>query len=352
MIGWTLRFSNVGVLLGLIVLFAVAAPGFVSALSLSNILASTAIFLLLSLGETLVMISGGIDISVGSMLALGGVAGASYMSGAYHTGSGVGQLIVGTLIALGVGLAGGLLNGALIAYLNLNALIVTLATYGAFLGFADLLSNGLPIINLPPSSFTVGTGEIWNIPYIVFVVGGIAIVLSWVAKNTRFGRYTYATGASREAVRRAGVNLNLQTLMLYGLTGALAGLAGMISAAHFSTVSSTSGANDLLVAIAAVVIGGTPLSGGEGKIWGTVVGALIYTLLQNGFVLMNVPSFWQLPVIGLLIVVSVYLDQSQRRLRTQLTAFRSLDSITAGGPEDEERAGGRDPGPVAQVLSK
>ena len=133
------------------------------------------------------------------------------MSNNYHGGNGfttaagsggTGLLIVGTLIALGIGLGGGLLNGILIAYLKLNSLIVTLATYGAFLGFADLLSNGLPIVNLPPSSVTVGTGEVWNIPYIVFFVGGIAIVLSWVAKNTRFGRYTYAVGASREAVRR------------------------------------------------------------------------------------------------------------------------------------------------------
>ena len=268
------------------------------------------------------MIAGAIDISVGSMLGLGGVAGALYMSNNYHGGNGftsaagsagTGLLIVGTLISIGVGLGGGLLNGSLVAYLKINSLIVTLATYGAFLGFADLISNGVPVVNLPPASVTVGTGEVWNIPYIVFIAAFIALVLSWVAKNTRFGRYTYAVGASREAVRRSGVNLGKHTLMLFGMAGALAGLAGMINAAHFQTASSTSGANDLLVAIAAVVIGGTPLTGGEGRIWGTVVGALIYTLLENGFVLMNVPSFWQLPVIGLLIIIAVSLDQYQRR---------------------------------------
>ena len=168
-VGWTLRFSNVGVLVLLIVLFTAFAPGFMSALSLTNILASTSVFLLLALGETFVMIAGGIDISVGSMLGLGGVAGAAYMSGNYHWWPWRSPPYLGTLIALAVGLAGGLLNGALIAYLKLNALIVTLATYGAFLGFADLLSNGLPIVNLPPASFDVGTGEVWNIPYIVFL---------------------------------------------------------------------------------------------------------------------------------------------------------------------------------------
>jgi len=337
----------------LIIFFAAAAPGFTSALSLTNILASTSVFLLLSLGETFVMISGGIDISVGSMLGLGGVAGALYMSNNYKGGNGFSSsagsaglwlLVVGTIISLAVGLTGGLLNGSLVVFLKINPLIVTLATYGAFSGFADLLSNGVPVVNLPPASVTVGTGELWNIPYIVFFAGGVALVLSWVAKNTRFGRYTYAVGASREAVRRAGVNLKLHTPMLYGLSGMLAGLAGMINAAHFSTASSTSGANDLLVAIAAVVIGGTPLSGGEGRIWGTVVGALIYTLLENGFVLMNVPSFWQLPVIGLLIIIAVSLDQYQRRLRTELSAYRSLEGITAAEPEggDGQAAGGEE----------
>lgn len=353
-VGWTLRFSNVGVLVLLILLFTALAPGFLSALSLTNILASTSVFLLLALGETFIMIAGGIDISVGSMLGLGGVAGAAYMSGNYHGGHGDLLLVVGTLVALAVGLAGGLLNGALIAYLKLNALIVTLATYGAFLGFADLISNGLPIVNLPPASFDVGTGEVWNIPYIVFLAGGIAILLTWIARNTRFGRYTYAVGANREAVRRAGVNLEVHTLMLYGLSGLLAGLAGMINAAHFSTASSTSGGNDLLVAIAAVVIGGTPLSGGEGRIWGTVVGALIYTLLENGFVLMDVPAFWQLPVIGLLIVVSVTLDQYQRRLRTELSAYQSLDSISADGPDGVDRPAGRGGGDsvIASLLKR
>jgi len=343
MLGWVLRFSSLGVLFLLIILFAVGASGFLTALTLENILASTAVFLLLSLGETFVMIAGAIDISVGSMLGLGGVAGALYMSNNYHGGNGftssagsagTGLLIVGTLISIAVGLGGGLLNGSLVAYLKINSLIVTLATYGAFLGFADLLSNGVPVVNLPPASVTVGTGEVWNIPYIVFIAAFIALVLSWVAKNTRFGRYTYAVGASREAVRRSGVSLGKHTLMLFGLSGALAGLAGMINAAHFQTASSTSGANDLLVAIAAVVIGGTPLTGGEGRIWGTVVGALIYTLLENGFVLMNVPSFWQLPVIGLLIIIAVSLDQYQRRVRAELSAYRSLEGITANLDED------------------
>ncbi len=351
MVGFALRFSSVGVLVFLIILFAVAAPGFTTALSLTNILASTSVFILLSLGETFVMIGGSIDISVGSMLGLGGVAGALYMSNNYHGGNGFSAaagsagwnlVVIGTLISIAVGLGGGLLNGALVAFLRINSLIVTLATYGAFLGFADLLSNGVPVVNLPPASVTAGTGEVWNIPYIVFFAAGIAILLSWIAKNTRFGRYTYAVGASREAVRRSGVNLKLHTLMLFGLAGLLAGLAGMINACHFSTASSTSGANDLLVAIAAVVIGGTPLTGGEGRIWGTVVGALIYTLLENGFVLMNVPAFWQLPVIGLLIIVAVSLDQYQRRLRTELSAYRSLEGVSAGG---DGNGGGSSPGP-------
>jgi ribose transport system permease protein len=192
----------------------------------------------------------------------------------------------------------------------------------------------LPIENLPGASFTLGNGTFWSIPYIAYIAFGIAIILTFVSKNTRFGLYSYAIGTNREAVRRAGVNLKWHSVLLYGLCGALAGLAGMLNAVHFSSASSSSGSSDLLVAIAAVVIGGTPITGGEGKVWGTVIGALIYTILQNGFVLMNVASFWQLIVIGFLIMVVVSLDNYQRRLHALTRISKELESISpdAGPP--------------------
>jgi ribose transport system permease protein len=193
---------------------------------------------------------------------------------------------------------------------------------------ADLISNGLPIANLPQASYTLGDGGVAGIPYLVIIAGALTILLSWVSTNTRFGRYTFAAGASREAVRRAGVNLNRHTLLLYGMTGLLAGLAGLLNAAHFESATSSAGATDLLVAIAAVVIGGTPLTGGEGRVWGTVIGALIYTVLENGFVLVGVPSFWQLVVVALLIVLAVYADQYQRALRAGMVRASEVKSVT------------------------
>jgi ribose transport system permease protein len=322
-----LQFTNLAMLVALLVFFAIVAPGFLSAISVTNILNATAVVLLVALGETFILVAAGIDLSVGSMLSLGGVAAAAYMSGAYanHHGGAVGITIIGLLIGAGVGAVGGIFNGAAISFLKLNPLIVTLGTYGIFLGLADLISNGLPIENLPPSSFTLGNGTIFNIPYIALIAVGFAVVLSLVMKYTRFGTWTYAIGANRESVRRAGVNLSRHTIMLYGLCGMLAGLAGVLNAIHFSSAESSAGANDLLVAIAAVVIGGTPITGGEGKIWGTVIGALIYTLLENGFVLMNVSAFWQLVVIGFLVMVAVWVDNYQRQLRAAVGASSRLE---------------------------
>ena len=274
------------------------------------------------------MIAGGIDLSVGSMLSLGGVASASYMSAHFTGGHGTLITFVGVLVGSGVGLVGGALNGAIIAYMKISPLIVTLGTLGIFVGVADLISNGLPIGDLPPASFTLGNGQLWYIPYPALIGIVIALILWFVAVNTRFGRYCYAIGANSEAARRAGVNLHRHSIILYGLAGTLAGLAGVLNAAHFGSATSNAGANALLVAIAAVVIGGTPITGGEGDVWGWVIGALIYTLLQNGFVLMGVAAFWQLVVIGVLIIAAVYLDEYQRRLRSTVAPAHELEGIT------------------------
>lgn len=326
-LGQVLRFTNLAVLAILIIFFSVAAHGFVSLVSFSNILDATSVFLLLALGETFVIFAGGIDLSVGSMLGLGGVVSATYMSAQASGQAGGLATVGGIVISIAVGLAGGMLNGAVIAYMKLDPLIVTLGTLGIFLGIADLLSNGLPVGDLPTDSFALGNGQFLHIPYVTLIAAGIAVVLTFVARKTRFGRYCYAIGASQESVRRAGVNTRRHTVMLYGLSGALAGFAGMLNAAHFSSASSSAGANALLVAIAAVVIGGTPIAGGEGKVWGTVIGALIYTLLDNGFVLMGVASFWQLVVIGVLIILAVYVDEYQRRLRISVGISRELEGV-------------------------
>ncbi len=326
MIGVARRFTSLAVLLALIAFFSAFAPGFNTTISWVNILGATSLFLLIAFGETLVMIAGGIDLSVGSMSALGGVVGATYMSS--HSDGGASYVFIGLVLGLLVGAAGGALNGALISYLGLSPLIVTLGTYGAFLGFANLISDGRPVANLPAGAFTLGNGTFLKVPYTLWIALGVVIVLAWMMRNTRFGRYTYAVGSNKEATRRAGVNLNRQTILLYGLAGTLAGFAGVLTAVHFESASSSQGTEVLLVAIAAVVIGGTPLTGGEGSVWGTVIGALVYTILQNGFVLMGFSSYWQLVVLGVIIIAAVYSDDVQRNLQSKLGNKRELEILS------------------------
>ncbi len=303
-----------GILVLLIIAFGVLAPGFLTLTSAQSILVSTALFLLLALGETLVIISGGIDLSIGSMLALSGMVSGAIMSHFYRAGHGIGLSLIGLILALGVGLAGGMINGIIIAKLRLNPLIVTLGTMGIFLGIAELISNGLPIANFPPFLFVIGNGG-FGLPWLLWMTIITVLIYGLMLGWTRFGRYIYAYGASKDAVIRAGVNIAAHTTWLYGLAGLAAGLAGYLSTAHFETASPVAGSQYLLIAVAAAVIGGTTLQGGEGTIWGTVIGALIISVLENGFVIMGLASFWQLVAVGAMVIIAVYFNELQRKRR-------------------------------------
>lgn len=312
-----------GILVLLVIGFGVLAPGFISVASLQSILVSTALFLLLALGETFVIISGGIDLSIGSMLAMSGMVSGVFMSRYYNNGSGTTIALLGLIIALVVGLIGGMLNGVVIAKLRLNPLIVTLGTMGIFEGIAELISNGLPISNFPPFLFVLGNGG-WGIPWLLWFTIAAVLFYGLLLAKTRFGRYIYAYGASKDAVVRAGVNTTIHATWLYGLAGLAAGLAGYLSAAHFETASPVAGSQYLLIAVAAAVIGGTTLQGGEGTIWGTVIGALIISVLQNGFVMIGLASFWQLVAVGVMVIVAVFFNELQRRTRIA-SAGRTTD---------------------------
>ncbi len=321
---WALqgRITILFVLVVFVLFFGIMAQGFFSPISLENIMVSTALFLLLSLGETYVMITGGIDLSVSSMLALSGMVSGVYISSAYHgSGSGIEITLIGLGMAIAPGLAGGAFNGLIIANLKLNPLIVTLGTWGVFYGLAELIANGSPVGNLTPFSYTLGNGG----PvagWVVWITLAFVVAFAWIARRTRFGRYIFAVGANREAVRRAGVNLKRHSVGVYALAGLGAGMAGFLSMAHFQTASPVAGSDYLLIAVAAVIIGGTPLTGGEGSIWGTVVGALIISVLENGFVMLNVSAFWQLVAVGLTTILAVYFDEVQRHFRIAQAARR------------------------------
>jgi ribose transport system permease protein len=318
---WTLL-----VLFGLVLGFTLMRPTqFGTLFNFRNIAIDGATLLVMSVGMTFVIITGGIDLSIGSVLIFSGVIAAKVMAGVEHSTNGsVGQLLLGVAAALAVGLGWGLLNGVLIAKGRIPALIVTLGTLGMALGAAQLITGGIDVRGLPLMlGNTIGNGDLQltgmgfllRIPWIVFVAAGVTIVGAIALAATRFGRHTYAIGSNPEAARRAGIAVDRQLIKIYGLSGLLAGLAGFLNLAHFTTTTLAGHSTDNLQAIAAVVIGGTSLFGGIGSILGTVVGVFIPAVLQNGFVILGVQAFWQPVAVGAVLIAAVYVDQVKRRSR-------------------------------------
>jgi ribose transport system permease protein len=304
------------VLLVIIVVFSVLDfDSFASEFNLRNISIDASGLLIISVGMTFVIIISGIDLSVGSVLVFSSVVGALVMRNI--GGDGLGVILLGLVSALLGGLAWGLFNGVLIARTRIPALIVTLGTLGMAQGGALLLTEGINVREVPTDLVTtVGVGRLFDtIPYLVLIAAGITILGVILLHLTRFGRYTYAIGSNAEAARRAGINVSRHLISVYALAGLLAGLAGYLSLARFTTTTIEGHTTDNLQAIAAVVIGGTSLFGGIGTIGGTVVGVFIPATLQNGFIILGFQPFWQQVAVGAVLILAVYLDQLKRRAR-------------------------------------
>jgi ribose transport system permease protein len=302
------------ILAGMIVVFSVLEPeSFATVNNLRNIATNAAILMVIAVGMTFVIITAGIDLSVGSVLVFSGVISAKAMNG--MGGDGVDVLLVGLLVALGCGLGWGVLNGLLITKARVPPLIVTLGTLGMALGLAQIITGGVDIREVPERLVTsIGVGRLFDqIPWLVVIALAVAIVFGIVLAMTRFGRHTYAIGSNEEAARRAGINVDRHLIAVYGLAGTLAGLAGYMSLARFATTTIGGHATDNLQAIAAVVLGGTSLFGGIGTVLGTVVGVFIPVVLQNGFVITGVDPFWRDVAVGAVLIAAVYLDQLRRR---------------------------------------
>ena len=306
------------ILVGLIVVFSILSfNDFTSAFNIRNIATDAADLLVLAVGETYVIITAGIDLSVGSVLVFSGVVAAKAMNGI--GGDNWGIILVGLVVSLGCGLAWGWLNGFLVAKARIPALIVTLGTLGMSLGFALLITGGVDERTVPFKLVdTIGTGKLFNqIPWLVVIAFAVALVFGVVLAMTRFGRYTYAVGSNEEAARRAGLRVDRHLIKVYMLAGTLSGLAGFMSLARFSTTTVGGHSTDNLNAIAGVVIGGTSLFGGIGTILGTVFGVFIPAVLGNGFIIVGVQPFWQQVAVGAVLIVAVYLDQLRRRSQSQ-----------------------------------
>ena len=302
-----------GPLLGLIVLvvfFTVASDFFLSVRNIFNVLQQISVLAIVALGQTLVIITAGIDLSVGSVLALGGaVAGWTFAEAGW-------PMWLAILAGLGIGALAGLVNGLLITLGRLPPFIATLAMLSAARGFAQLVTSGEPISGYPNWFQDIGSYELFNaVPASVLIVA-VLYLLGWFYLRYRAsGRALYAVGGNEEVARLSGLPNTRLKIQVYAVAGLLSAVAGLVLVARLNSVQPTAGIGLELDAIAAVVIGGASLAGGVGSVVATLVGALIIGVLRNGLNLLNVSSFWQQVVIGGVIAGAVLLDTLRKRTR-------------------------------------
>ena len=295
---------------------------FLSTRNLVNVLCRSSINGIMAAGMTYIIITGGIDLSVGSMLAVCGMIGAASMlffsggtwadisSGTYIHLSLV-AMIAGTLISVLAGAVCGFANGMLITKLKLAPFIVTLGTMSIFRGISYIMNAGKPFA---VSDYSwLDTGRVAGIPSSVILLVIVMVAAWFLLKHTRFGRYTYAIGSNVQTAFHAGINVNKTLVWIYTLTGALVGLASMITVARASTAQPTAGISLELDIVAACIIGGCAPSGGRGTMMGTVIGTLLISFLRNGLTLLDISTNVQLVVIGLIIIVAVTADQIATR---------------------------------------
>lgn len=286
------------------------SSNFASAENTMNILRQVAINLVLAAGMTFVILTAGIDLSVGSVLAVSAVLGMQVSLGAASGWS--------IPVFVFSGLLMGLLNGAMVAFLNINAFVVTLGTMTAFRGAAYLLADGTTVLNNDIPSFEwIGNGDFLHVPWLIWVALAV-VLLSWVIlRKTVLGMHIYAIGGNLQAARLTGIRVGLVLLFVYAISGLFSGLAGAMSASRLYGANGNWGSGYELDAIAAVVLGGTSLMGGVGTIWGTVVGALIIGVMNNGLTILGLSSFWQYVAKGAVIVLAVILDKWRQKDASQ-----------------------------------
>lgn len=334
--GWSWLF-----LIVLIIFFSITGQGFLNIYNFQTIGADMSLVLIMALGQTFVILSGGIDLSVGFVMGMASVAAALVMNNMGNNYPLVVVVLAGLAAGLGVGLIPGLVNGLIIARLRVPPFIVTLGMYGMARGAGFILSGGQPV-----SVQTNGIGQIGNgyllyflpdgrfsffqppsnlqgvrpsqivqlLPFPLILLVVVVLVCAWLLSQTRFGRHTYAIGGSEEAARRAGIPVVRHTMLIYALSALLASLAGVLYTMRFSNGAADVGDPLLIDSIAAVIIGGASLFGGEGTILGTVIGALIISIIQNGLIFLGIDPFWQFIAVGAVIILAVLVDQAKKKL--------------------------------------
>jgi len=301
-----LPFAGVTVLF---IVLSVSSPYFLTIQNLSSVARQTAVINIMALGMTIIMISGGIDLSIGSVMAFAGICGTMLL----QAGVPLVYSIIGAMMA---GVAWQLINSLLITLLKVSPFIATLGTMGAARGLTLVITNGMPVVRLPDNFGFLGDGTVLGlVPVPLAILISLALLTGFILKYTRMGRYAYAIGSNTEAARYAGIPIRFYLVIIYCFCGALTGLAGMIESSRLMTGQPTAGQGYELSVIAAVVIGGASLSGGEGTVTGTIAGAFLMGLISNGSNLLGVSPFWQQVLIGVVIVLAVAGDELRKRSR-------------------------------------
>lgn len=307
-----IRLESMIVLIALAVIMSWLSPYFLSVSNFMNILLATSTIGVLAIAATYVIGSGGLDLSLGSVLGLSGVVGAAV---AVKLGLPTPVAVLATIAA---GALAGLVNGLIITRAFVPAFIVTLGMLGIARGLALVISDGRVIYGLPGAMVYIGQGRPLGIPMPVIIFVGTAVIMHIILAYTRFGRHTLAIGDNENAARTSGIAVERHRLILYTLSGGLAGLAGLLFATRINSGDPTAGLTYELTAITAAIIGGTNLFGGRGSILGTMVGALIMGVLQNGLNLLAVQSYYQQMAIGGVLILAVFIDQYQVRKESRV----------------------------------
>jgi ribose transport system permease protein len=334
-------------LLLLVVFFSATGRGFFSINNFSNILVTSTLVTLMAIGQTYVVITAGIDLSIGWTVGLASVICARTMRDLVNGGMDIPlAMLIGTVLALLIALIPGFINGVLIARVRIPPFIATLGMFGIVRGAAFLLTDGQQVVGNLPTALrealrAIGSGSLAYyipdqgitffsrpdnlppevlrgvaalLPYPVIITAVVVVVFAFVLGRMRFGRHTYAIGGNPDAAIRAGVNIKRHLIYIYMLSSFTAGIAGVLHSFRFTAGAPQAGEAALLQSVAAVVIGGTNLFGGEGKVSGAVIGALIIGVLQTGLVILNIDPLWQFIVVGVVIIIAVLVNQAQTAL--------------------------------------
>jgi ribose/xylose/arabinose/galactoside ABC-type transport system permease subunit len=284
------------------------SPHFFTIDNLREITVQAAVVTMLAAGQTFVILSGGIDLGMGSVVALSSVTSAMFMA---HTGS----AFLGFPVGLIIGAVCGIVNGFMVGKLNIPPFVATFGMMGMGRGVAYVITGGLPQYQLAEGSDFLGQQRFLGVPIATITVLILYIICYFILTRTKRGRYTYAIGSNKDAVFLSGINVSRQLIWIYMIAGITAGLAGITELSRVGSGQPGAGNGYELDAIASVVLGGASMSGGVGNIWGTLIGALIIVSLRSGLNVLNVNAYWQMVAIGLIVVVAVYADRVRNKMK-------------------------------------